>query len=67
MFFCRINVLTEPNTPQIDDNDSDSERVIFLGDDKPVILKPSGRSRGPSESKNKLQKIPAKGNNYLLS
>ncbi|GLV42259.1 Caliban [Carabus blaptoides fortunei] len=56
----KINVLTEPNTPQIDDNDSDSEKVIFLGDDKPVILKPSGRSRGPSESKNKLQKTSAK-------
>lgn len=56
----RINILTEPsyNVEEIK-----SEEVIYLGDEKPVILKPSqkSRSRGNSESKTKQQKNTHKG------
>lgn len=38
------------------------ENVIYLGDEKPVILKPQkSRSRGNSESKNKQQKVNPRG------
>ncbi|XP_018579710.1 nuclear export mediator factor NEMF homolog [Anoplophora glabripennis] len=51
----KINILTEPsnNIEEIKNED-----VIYLGDEKPVILKPNqkNRSRGNSESKVKQQK-----------
>lgn len=42
----------------LDDYESDSDKVIYLGDDKPITIKPTMRSRGPSESKNKSKKEP---------
>lgn len=55
----RINILTEPSN-NVEEIKSDD--VIYLGDGKPVVLKPSqkSRSRGNSESKVKQQKT-AKG------
>ncbi|XP_044729059.1 nuclear export mediator factor NEMF homolog [Chrysoperla carnea] len=57
----KINIRPDPSNllvNQSDDDDfSDSERVIYLGDDKPVVLKSQNqRSRNTSESKNKTQK-----------
>lgn len=37
------------------DNGNDSETVVYLGDDIPVTLKSTSRSRGPSESKTKTK------------
>ncbi|XP_066142754.1 ribosome quality control complex subunit NEMF homolog [Euwallacea fornicatus] len=47
-------ILTEPVVK--DQKQQDEDNIIFLGDDKPVILKPNqtkARSRGVSESSNK--------------
>ncbi|KAJ8967648.1 hypothetical protein NQ314_002709 [Rhamnusium bicolor] len=53
----KINILTEPSD-NIEQSENE-EHVIYLGDDKPVILKPiqtNSRSIGNIESKNKQQK-----------
>lgn len=52
--FDRRQILTEPL--RANDIDDEEENIIYLGDNKPVVLKPSqnkGRSRGPSESSNR--------------
>ncbi|KRT84636.1 hypothetical protein AMK59_2767 [Oryctes borbonicus] len=48
----KINVLTEPF--QIDSTESEAEKIVYLGDDNPIVLKP--RSRGNSENKQKQSK-----------
>lgn len=35
------------------DSDEENEKVVFLGDDKPVIIKANQRSRGMSETSTK--------------
>lgn len=47
---------------------SEEEQVVYLGDDKPVVLKQGQRSRGSSESKSKLSRSNSEicnNNNYL--
>lgn len=43
------------------DNVKDSETVVYLGDDEPVVVKPTVRSRGNSESKVKQKQSQDKG------
>ncbi|KAJ3648826.1 hypothetical protein Zmor_020598 [Zophobas morio] len=55
----KINILTEPvinENEEVDEN----ETVVYLGDNKPVLVKPNQRSRGNSESKTKQQKTDSK-------
>ncbi|GJQ79158.1 hypothetical protein Trydic_g5409 [Trypoxylus dichotomus] len=48
----KINVLTEPS--QANNIENETEKIIYLGDDNPIVLKP--RSRGNSENKQKQPK-----------
>nr|CAH7713770.1 unnamed protein product [Callosobruchus chinensis] len=53
----KINILTEPSNIENKLKDEDEDNVIYLGDDKPIILTSKGsKSRGNSESKNKKPK-----------
>ncbi|CAH2006739.1 unnamed protein product [Acanthoscelides obtectus] len=53
----KINILTEPSNIGNKLKDEDIDNVIYLGDDKPIIVTSKGsKSRGNSESKNKKPK-----------
>jgi predicted ribosome quality control (RQC) complex YloA/Tae2 family protein len=47
----KINILTEPVITN--DEENNSETVVYLGDNNPVVIKPHQRIRGNSESKTK--------------
>lgn len=52
-FLYRINIIAEPLTKN-EIPDSDDEKIVYLGDDKPILVKSNKqRSRGNSEAKNK--------------
>lgn len=57
IFCLRINVRTEETNLIRNQYDENDERVIFLGDDKPILLKSNQRSRTTSETKAKSQKL----------
>lgn len=54
LLFFRINIIAEPQRNII--NPDNEDQVVFLGDDKPVVIKQGQRSRGTSESKTKLSR-----------
>ncbi|XP_001813943.2 ribosome quality control complex subunit NEMF homolog [Tribolium castaneum] len=54
----KINILTEPVIRN--DETDENETVVYLGDNKPVVVKPNQRSRNTSESKTKQPKNDAK-------
>jgi hypothetical protein len=58
-YYFRINILTEPVITN--DEENNSETVVYLGDNNPVVIKPHQRIRGNSESKTK-QKQESKSN-----
>lgn len=47
----RINLVVEPAS--VNNTLNDDEKVVYLGDDTPVVVKPSQRKKSNSESKGK--------------
>lgn len=66
MFCFRINVRTEETNLIRNQYDENDERVIFLGDDKPILLKSNQRSRTTSETKGKSQKLLQEKSKFLI-
>lgn len=56
----KMNILTESNLSK--DDEIPDENVVFLGDDKPVIIKNVQRNRGDSLSSNKSKKVTIEEN-----
>lgn len=63
----RINVRTEETNLIRNQYDENDERVIFLGDDKPILLKSNQRSRTTSETKAKSQKLLQEKSNFFTA
>lgn len=64
--YFRINVIVEPakkSTYSVEEN----ENVVYLGDDKPVVIKPSQRSRGNSQSKAKQESNQRSMGEYIFA